>query len=145
MLYREPSPKEPALSEGKSLIRSKAKLSDQGLYFFSLIDFAPPSNSLLPFYFQTGLLYKGLIPTRDEDQLGIALAYGNFSFNNIQAQQQKGNVNQQNYIAVLELDYRIQLNKWAYVQPVVQYIVHPNGSERYGNATVLGFHFGVNF
>lgn len=148
MLYREPSPEEPTLSEGKTLIPSKpaqAKLNDQGLYFFSLIDFAPPYNSLLPFYFQTGLLYKGLIPTRDQDQLGIALAYGNFSFNNIQAQQQKGNVNQQNYIAVLELDYRIQLNKWAYVQPVVQYIVHPNGSERYGNATVLGLHFGVNF
>lgn len=104
MLYREPSPEEPTLSEGKTLIPSKpaqAKLNDQGLYFFSLIDFAPPSKSLLPFYFQTGLLYKGLIPTRDQDQLGIALAYGSFSFNNIQAQQQKGNVNQQNYIAVL--------------------------------------------
>jgi porin len=100
---------------------------------------------LLSFYFQAGLLYKGLLPTRDQDQLGIALAYGSFSFNNIQAQQEKGFTNQQNYIAVLELDYRIQVSKWAYVQPVFEYIEHPNGSERYGNATVLGLHFGVNF
>jgi porin len=144
MLYREPLPAEETPSEGKAL-SSKPKLGDQGLYFFSLIDFAPPYNSLLPFYFQTGMIYKGLIPSRDEDQLGIALAYGNFSFDNIKAQQQKGDVNQQNYTAVLEIDYRIQVNKWAYVQPLVQYIVHPNGSERYGNATVVGLHFGMNF
>jgi porin len=145
MLYREPSPSEPAPVDGKSTASIKPRLSEQGLYFFSLIDFAPPYNGLLPFYFQTGLLYKGLIPDRDEDELGVAIASGNFSYDNIQAQQEKGNTDQQNYIAVLELDYRIQINKWAYVQPLVQYIVHPNGSARYGNATVLGLHFGVNF
>ena len=145
MLYREPSPEEPKLADGKSPTSSKPKLSDQGLYFFSLFEFAPPSNSFMPFYFQTGLVYKGLIPTREKDQLGIALAYGNFSIDNIDLQQQKGNVNQPNYIAVLELDYRVQLNKWAYVQPVVQYIVHPNGSQGIPNATVLGLHFGMNF
>ena len=144
MLYREPSPEGPKLPDGKPPI-TKPKLSDQGLYFFSLFEFAPPSNSFMPFYFQTGLVYKGLIPTRDRDQLGIAINYGNFSIDNIELQQRKGNVNQPNYIAVLELDYRVQLNKWAYVQPVVQYIVQPNGTQRYANATVLGVHFGVNF
>jgi carbohydrate-selective porin OprB len=28
---------------------------------------------------------------------------------------------------VVEFDYRIQLNSWSYVQPVVEYIVRPNG------------------
>ena len=47
---------------------SKPKLNEQGLYFFSLINFAPKYNNPLPFYFQTGLVYKGIIPGRDQDQ-----------------------------------------------------------------------------
>ena len=47
----------------------KPKLSDQGLYLFSLFYYSPKYNNILPFYFHTGLVYKGLIPTRNEDQL----------------------------------------------------------------------------
>jgi porin len=89
-LYREPSPESPAPSvpsdrksaaDAKEIEEtSKPKLSEQGLYFFSLINFAPKYNNPLPFYFHTGLVYKGLIPGRDQDQLGVAFAYGNYSY-----------------------------------------------------------------
>ena len=46
---------------------------------------------------------------------------------------------------MLEPDYRIQLNKWAYVQPFIEYIIRPGGAGIVGNATVLGLHFRVNF
>ncbi|HEY5811291.1 MAG TPA: carbohydrate porin, partial [Terrimicrobiaceae bacterium] len=51
----------------------------------------------------------------------------------------------QDYEAVLEFDYRIQVNKWFYAQPVVQYIIRPNGTGLVENATVLGFQLGMIF
>jgi porin len=162
MLFREPSPEEPAPlakgpSNGKSMVdgksgksfkapvESKPKLSKQGLYTFNLITFAPKYNNLYPFYFQTGLVYEGLIPTRDQDKLMFSLAYGSYSYENIQALQARGRTNQPNYSLVLEWDYRIQINQWAYFQPFVQYLIQPNGTGAVANATVLGFSYAVSF
>ena len=58
-----------------------AKLTDKGLYFFSEATFTPPQNNQLPFYFQLGLVYKGLIPHRDNDSIGIAASMGIYSSN----------------------------------------------------------------
>jgi porin len=163
MLFREPSREEPAplpagSSDGKSAAGGKSgkdfkepvpakkpKLSEQGLYFFSLFTYAPKYNSILPFYFHTGLVYRGLIPTRDNDQLMAVFGFGQYSLDNIRALQASGNVNQPNYTAVLEIDYRIQLNKWAFFQPYLQYIIQPNGTGAIENATILGFEAGVTF
>jgi porin len=161
MLFREPSPEEPAplskgLSDAKSTVPdgksfeepvapSKPKLSKQGLYSFNLISFAPAYNNLFPFYFQSGLVYEGLIPTRDKDKLMFAIAYGDYSNFNIDNLQQQGNVNQPNYSIVLEWDYRIQINEWAYFQPFIQYIIKPNGTEAVKNATILGFAYALTF
>lgn len=160
MLFREPSPEEPAPlgkgpSDGTAMADSKSfkapvetvepKLSKQGLYTFNLLSFAPKYNNLYPFYFQTGLVYEGLIPGRDEDKTMFAIGYGSYSFENIQNLQEDGRVNQPNYSIVLEWDYRIQLNKWAYFQPFVQYIIQPNGTGAVQNATILGFAYTVRF
>lgn len=160
MLYRARSHEEPpplakgpsdgkSVADGKSVTgvvpQSKPKLSDKGLYFFSLFEYAPQFNNPLPFYFHAGLIYKGLIPTRDKDQLGFAIAYGNYSFDKIQAEGDRGVGVHQTYEGVLEWDYRIQVNDWSYVQPVVQYIFRPNGNGLVKNATVIGFQLGVLF
>jgi len=160
MLYREPTPEEPAPlgkgpSDGKSLADgknakeviptpAKPKLNEQGLYFFSLITFAPKYNNPEPFYFQTGLVYKGLIPTRDADQIGLAFGYGNYSYYKILEDRADGDPTQ-TYQGVLEGSYRFQLNRWAYVQPTVQYIIRPGATGLVSNATVLGFQLGVTF
>ena len=161
MLFREPSEEAPVLgkgpSDGKSLVDDKddksfkapvpgkPKLNDQGLYFFSLINFAPKYNNALPFYFHTGLIYKGLIPTRDEDQLGVALALGNYSYYQILADRDDGDFVNQTFEGVLEIDYRVQINKWAYFQPSFQYIIRPGGTGLVTNDTIFGFQFGVTF
>ncbi len=71
------------LQADQQLFREKsddpAKLSKQGLYSFNEFTFTPPQNNALPFYFQTGLVYKGLIPHRDEDSVGVALGAGFYS------------------------------------------------------------------
>ncbi len=158
-LYREPAPEEPAplakgpsdgksIADGKSFKEpvkpSKPKLNDQGLYFFSLVNFAPKFNNPEPFYLQTGLVYKGLIPTRDADQFGIAFAYGNYSYYKQLSDERRGRPIQ-TFEGVVEFSYRIQVNKWAYVQPDLQYIIRPGGTGLTQNATVLGFQVGVTF
>lgn len=158
-LFREATPGEPAppargpsdgksVSTGKSfketVAPSKPKLNEQGLYFFSLINFAPKFNNNVPFYFHTGLVYKGLIPGRDADQLGVAFAYGNYSYYKQIADEERERPTQI-FEGVLEFSYRIQVNKWAYVQPDLQYIIRPGGTGLTQNATVLGFQLGVIF
>ena len=160
MLFREPSAGEAApmgegSSDGKSVTSGKSfqapvspekpKLNDQGLSMFNLVSFAPKYNNLFPFYFQTGLVYKGLIPTRDDDLTLFSLAYGSYSYYNIENLQQNGNVNQPNYTIFMEWGYRIQLNKWAFFQPFLQYAIQPAGTGAVENATILGFYTGVNF
>ena len=76
MLYRVHT--DAPVSDGKTAV-PPAKLSDKGLYMFNEFAFTPPQNNQLPIYFQTGLVYKGLIPTRDSDSIGIALSAGFYS------------------------------------------------------------------
>lgn len=159
MLFREPSSSAPLLGKGptdgkaaldaKSLTTpaspEKPKLNEQGLYFFSLLNYAPSYNNSLPFYFQTGLIYKGLIPHRDNDQLGVALAYGNYSYDKIVAENNRDIDVHQTYEAVLEFDYRVQITQWAYAQPLLQYIIRPSGTGLVQNDTILGLQLGVIF
>ena len=93
----------------------KPKLSDQGLYLFSLFYYSPKYNNILPFYFHTGLVYKGLIPTRDDDQLMAAFGFGQYSFFNIEVSAAERQRQSAELHRVLEVDYRIQINKWAYL------------------------------
>jgi porin len=150
MLWREPSASalEEQGADAKSLeatvTEAKPKLSDEGLRCFAWFHYAPSYTSFRPFYFFTGLIYKGLIPTRDEDQFGVAFAYGNFSEFS-QANQEANNEPIQIYEAGLEFDYRIQINKWLLVQPLVQYIIRPGGAGLVHNATVVGAYFRVAF
>jgi porin len=141
MLWREPSPS--LDGEGKTAV--KAPLPEQGLSWFSFFNFAPPSNNAMPFYFHTGLVYRGLVPTRDADLTGVAFALGNYSYDKIQADYRAEREVHQTYESVVEFDYRIQVNKWAFVQPYLQYVIRPNGTGQVANAAVIGLHFGVDF
>jgi porin len=145
----EVAPAGKSVVPGKALAEpaapSKPKLSKQGLYSFNIITYAPDYNNLFPFYFHSGLVYEGLIPTRDKDKLMFVIAYGAYSYDNIKSLQRRGVVNQPNYSIVLEWDYRIQINEWAYFQPFVQYFIQPNGTNAVKNATILGFAYSVVF
>lgn len=161
MLFREASPEAPAPlgkgpSDGKSVASSgksfkepvsveKPKLSDQGLSMFNLVSFAPKYNNALPFYFQSGLVYTGLIPTRDKDLTMFSIAYGSWSYANIQKLQDSGKVNQPNYTIFLEGGYRVNINDWFFFQPFIQYSIKPAGTGAIANATILGFYTGLTF
>ena len=118
----------------------KAKKADlQGLRTFNMLTFAPgfARQNQYPFYFQSGLVYKGLIPSRDKDVLISAIGYGAY----------QGGVGNPpaTYTAALESGYRWQLNGWSYVQPFFQYIARPNGTNDFSNAAILGVLTGLVF
>jgi len=150
MLYREPSPApEPVSSGGKAVVDGKSlsepvsmdkpKLSKQGLSAFNLVTMAPgyAKANNFPFYFQSGLVYTGLVPGRGEDLTMASIGYGAY----------QGGVMSpsKSYTAVVELGYRYQINGWAYVQPFFQYFARPNGTPEVANASVLGFLTGLVF
>ena len=123
MLYRV---KERAsVPDGKSVVDGKGgktvvppvKLSDKGLYMFSEFSFTPPQNNQVPFYFQTGLVYKGLIPHRDNDSLGVAFAMGIYSPSYNQWTQSQ---NRQ-----LQNAYGSAYNAYVHNGPTVQQPVYP--------------------
>ncbi len=145
MLYREPTSNTAATLPNNDIKKSvsssgrlEEQLSSQGLYGFSLLTYAPKFNNMLPFFLRLGLVYQGLIPTRDQDKVGIAFAYGNYSYYKILANRAKGIHNQRTNEALLEVDYRIQINKWLFTQPFLEYIMRPNGDSRSKDALVLG-------
>jgi carbohydrate-selective porin OprB len=156
MLFREPSasveiaPLAKGPSDGKSFKEVKetaapAKLSEQGLYAFGFVNYAPSYDNTIPFFFNVGLVYKGLIPGRDKDQLGVAFALGNYSYDKIVAEENAGKTIHQTNEAVIEIDYRAQLTKFVYVQPFWQYLIRPNGTGMVQNANIFGLHMGVTF
>lgn len=147
MLYREPSeisseptPSGKGPSDGKTTaVPTGAELSQEGLKAFNLLTFAPgyAQANVFPFYFQSGLVYTGLLPNRDTDLTMISIGYG--------AYQRGVDGPNRTYTAVIEAAYRYQINGWSYAQPFVQYFIRPEGTQNVQNATILGVAVGVVF
>ena len=85
-------------------------------------------------YLGVGLNYSGLIQKRTEDVLGLAMARAGF-------------VNRLNdHETTFELTYKAQLTDRFYIQPDVQYVVHPSGQDiLLRNALVGVLRMGLDF
>jgi len=140
MLYRVPWPNSGPDVDNKSKQTTAASLTNKGLGIFTHIGLSPQNSSIINFYIDGGLNYKGLIPSRDNDVLGVAIAYGHLS-NNPQNNQGRSNPS---YEILLEATYQIELTTWLSVQPDLQYVIHPSGAD-IANALVLGARTTVSF
>lgn len=119
--------------------------SGQGLTLWGDIVLQPDESvNIIPFQVSGGAVYKGLIPLRDEDVLIFGVVYGKFSRDYAGAIADQG-LGVPNYEITMEAGYRIQLTKFTYVMPDVQYIINPSGTGNIGNALVLGARIGVTF
>jgi porin len=155
MLYRDPGKADPVVSslskDGKSVASSKASLageaeeaSDQGLGWFGRIAFGPQDRNFVGFYVESGLVYTGAIPTRDEDQVGIGFVYAQLT-NGAQRTLELEGSRGVGAEMVLEFTYQLNLTKWLYVKPNAQFIINPGGTQDLGNAFVIGGRVSVNF
>jgi porin len=126
-------------------VYQEAPGTDQGLTLWTAFVLSPQENiAKLPFQWNAGTIYQGLLPRRDNDSTIFGLAWGNFSSDYSDA----GLAYQgdpASFELALEIGYRIQLNRFFYVQPDVQYILQPGGTGSIPNALVLGAQIGVSF
>jgi porin len=108
------------------------------------------SISQMPYFFNAGVVARGIFASRPTDVGAIGVVYGYFS-NDLQDSQQRQQllnppVGVQLYEMALEFTYKFYFFKNAvYFQPDLQYIIRPGGTGQISNALVLGFQAGVNF
>lgn len=108
--------------------------SAQGLAGFLRLGHADNDASRFDFYAGTGLVYTGLIPGRDSDEIGLAVAVARNSdyTKSVSAQALE------NTETAVELTYRAELTPWLALQPDLQYIVNPGTDPGLRNAWVAG-------
>ena len=129
---------------------------DQGLSAFLRAGGVPNDRNLISFYADGGLLYKGLVPRRPDDKVGIAAAYARVGNNARGLDQDIGFFGNFLYPVrsgetAIEMMYQAQLAPWWMLQPELQYIIrpgggvlNPDGSFR-PNALVIAVRSSVNF
>ena len=126
-------------------VYQEAPGSDQGLTLWTAFVLSPQENiAKIPFQWNCGVAYQGMVPQRNEDIAMFGLAYGSFSDDYGNA----GNAyngEPVSYEMALEWGYRIQFNRFLYAQPNIQYIVQPGGTGSIPDAFVLGLQIGVTF
>lgn len=130
---------------GDQMVYQKTPGSDQGLTVWATTGIYPQANiSIMPFQASSGLVYKGIIPSRDQDRTIVGVVYGQFSGDYARTVQESNGGNP-HYEMMVEAGHRIQLTKFAYIQPDIQWIIKPAGTGQIPNALVIGAQMGVTF
>jgi porin len=112
--------------------------AQQGLVGFLRGAVAPADRNLAEYGVDGGFVYKGLIPSRDWDTLGLGLSYLRMSHDFRDGQRQVNTIAEglgagpvfpklADYEGVVELSYKAQLTAWWTVQPSLQRVFHPGG------------------
>ena len=140
--------------QGKNPAAPKAKtLSDRGLYSFNEAAFSNPGDQAMPYYFQTGLVWKGPWDARPADQIGAALGCGFYSqqYNSYQnglntyTQGEYAKLPAYTSTQVVEGFYNVQATKWLSLKPYAQCLVNPAGNGTLGTVWTLGARLYVVF
>ncbi|MCP4413855.1 MAG: carbohydrate porin [Gammaproteobacteria bacterium] len=114
-----------------------------GLGAFLQIGGVPDDRNLVSFYVGGGIHYKGIIPGREEDILGLAFAYAEISEDQRRADNAESYVTN-DHETVVELTYKAQVSPWLAIQPGVQYITNPGAVDEYDNAVVSILRFQIS-
>jgi porin len=106
----------------------------EGLGLFAQVAFSPKAINTHYRYLGLGLSYQGLLNNRNEDKLGIA--FTNAGFHDPLKRDE----------TIIEISYKAQLTENLYIQPDLQYVINPGGTDlKLQNATVGFIRFGLNF
>ncbi len=127
------------------MVYQEAPGSDEGLTLWSAVVLSPQEDiAKVPFQLNAGVVYKGLLPTRGDDVSLVGMAYGQFS-DDFAASEIAAGGGSPEYELVLEAAYKIQLSRFLFIQPDVQWVINPGGTGDIPNALVLGAQCGVTF
>lgn len=116
----------------------------EGLSTFLRFGMAKGSVNQFDFHFGLGAVYTGLIPGRDNDQLGFAVAHAHngSAFRHDMASQ---GVSVDRMEVSVELTYRAQITSWLAFQPDIQRIIHPGTDPLLPDALVVGVRVETRF
>ena len=125
--------------------------SNRGFGIFGTFMVSPKESvSQMPYFFDAGVVARGIFAARPIDVLGIGIAYGSFSGDLGDAEEREQqfdpSVGVQDQETVLELTYRFRFLSGAFFfQPDLQYVFKPGGTGDINDALVLGCQIGINF
>jgi porin len=122
-------------SMDQMLLRENEK-SDQGLGLFARFGWADHELNAIKSFWSTGLQYRGLLPSRDNDVAGFGVAQGRLS-------PESGEFTRK-HETILETFYNVQVAPWLSVAPHIQYVIHPGGADA-DDAMVAGVRVQVTF
>ncbi|MBS1132851.1 MAG: porin, partial [Proteobacteria bacterium] len=91
-------------------------------------------------YFQTGIVFSGMVSGRDEDQFALSFSMARAGDKYRLAAFSAGQ-EATRHESVWEATYRAQATPWLIVQPNIQYVINPGTDAQIKNATVLGVRF----
>ena len=112
----------------------------QGLSVFGRFGHADEDTNLIEHFWSTGAQYAGLIPTRDDDVLGLGMAQA------IMSDQYRREIdNQADRETVYELYYAFHATPWCVVTPDIQYVHQAGGDSDSPHAAVAGLRFRICF
>ncbi len=94
---------------------------EQGLGLFARYAFAHPESNEIEHFWSVGGQYQGLVPSRDDDVLGLGVAQGLLS------QNLRASAIDPRRETVIEVYYNAQLLPWLSVSPDFQWILRPGG------------------
>ncbi|MDP4025811.1 carbohydrate porin [Methylobacterium sp. NEAU 140] len=132
---------------------------DEGLGFFVRAAYSPSRSSLIDAYLDAGLAYRGLIPGRDADTVGVSVAYARIGGDARGADDDTIRFTgrpmpRRRAESVIEVTYQAVVAPGFTVQPDVQLVLHPGGgiadprdpnAGRVKNALVLGIRAAVHY
>jgi porin len=129
---------------------------DHGLSGFVRLGGVPNDRNLINLYADGGIVYKGFVPRRPDDKIGIAAAYARVGDNARGLDADTGRFGNFFYPvrsgeAMIEMMYQAQLTPWWMLQPELQYIIRPGGGVLNSdgslrpNAWVIAIRSALNF
>jgi len=111
--------------------------------FFTFL-YSPDNRNLFPYFFMTGVVAEGIIPSRPDDSINFGVNWGQYSADLREKERREGTP-QQHSETDFELNYKAQLSEFFFIQPNIQYIIWPSGIKSISNAFVIGIQSGVSF
>lgn len=123
------------LAEGR-LVREPGT-DRQGLSAFGRVGWAGDRFNRFSGYTGAGLVYTGLLPGRDDDRVGLALAAAHNGEAYLRAQR-RGGASVTEAEVNLEGTYEVALRPWLSLVGDVQYVINPNTDPSRLNAVLAG-------
>jgi porin len=123
---------------------------NKGLGAFFQVGGAPGNRNEVDFYVGGGVHYQGIIPSREDDVLGLAVAHASISGNLRDAEdvaEPDGSTFhiKDKHETAIELTYKTQITPWLTIQPGVQTVFNPGADAGLDDAVISILRFQINF